>query len=203
MRPNKINIPKVTIRKVVILIAAIAALAAYVLTGKEARFPLPNLENGDIVFRKENSFWGDLSSAAARIDGRYSHSGIIYIEHGEPFVIHAYADTNKHEAKVNKQPLDQFLSNASAAGFYRLNFTPEIREEVAKKALDYYNRGTPFDDKFSLDDDKAVYCTELVWRSAKAASGYDIAPIKSTLMKRPYIGTDDLFMGGFMTELKK
>ncbi len=191
-------------RKIIIILAALAGLSVYFFVGDEAKFPIPaGLESGDIVFRKENSFWGDVSSAAARVDGKYSHTGVIYIDHGQVFVIHAYADTNDHVAKVSRQLLAQFLANASAAGFYRLNFTPEIRAEVAKKANDYFLRKTPFDDRFLLDDDKAVYCTELVWRAAKEGSGYDIAPVKSTLMNRQYIGNDDLFLGGFMNELKK
>ena len=191
-------------RKIIITLAALAGLSAYFLVGNEAKFPAPaELESGDIIFRKENSFWGDLSSAAARVNGKYSHAGIIYMDKGHPYVIHAYADTNKHEAKVSRQSLEDFSANATAVGFYRLNFTPEIRAEVAKRANDYYVNKTPFDDQFSITDDKAVYCTELVWRAAKLGSGYDIAPTKSTLMNRQYIGTDDLFLGGFMTELKK
>jgi hypothetical protein len=184
----------------------LAAVAVVIVATYLFLVPKPGsktvLESGDIIFRKENSFWGDIASSAARKDGKYSHAGVILVEKGQIYVIHAYADTNKKQAKVSKQPLDEFLSNATAWGYYRLNFPPLIRHEVAYKALAYYNAKTPFDEEFSLADDKAVYCTELVWRSIKNASGIDAAPTKSTIMHHQFIGNDDLFMGGFMKELK-
>ena len=189
--------------KIIILLALILlALAAYFYVSKPSLTPVPKLETGDIAFRRENSFWGDIATSAARKEGKYSHSGVIVVEKGKIYVIHAYADVNSKQAEVAKQSLDEFLHNASAKGFYRLNFPAKIRTDIAKQALVYYNNRTPFDDNFSLEDDKKVYCTELVWRSIKTASGYDVAPIKSTMLGKAVIGNDDLYGGGFMQEVR-
>lgn len=186
---------------IVILLLIAIGVAAYFARPQVPDVTYPKLETGDIVFRRENSFWGDIATSVSRRDGTYSHSGIIIMQNGKPFVIHAFADTDKKEAKVAMQPLAVFLQNASGVGYFRLNFPEAIRADVAEKAMQYYRRKTPFDDKFSLYDDKAVYCTELVWASVKSASGYDIAPDKSVLMGRKFIGNDDLYLGGFMTPI--
>lgn len=189
-------------RKIIAVLAVLAAVCVYFYSPEKLIIRAPKLENGDVIFRRENSFWGDIATSIARRDGSYSHTGIILLQNGSPYVVHAYADAKTNNAQVSMQPLAEFLKNSSASAYFRLNFAPAIREEVAKQAFGYYQRKTPFDDKFSLDDDKAVYCTELVWAASKIASGYDIAPEKSLMMDRKYIGNDDLFLGGFMSPLK-
>ena len=187
----------------VILIAAIAFGAAYYFSAThKPEVKKPQLETGDIIFRKENSFWGDVAASASKRDGRYSHSGVVLVRKDGVHVIHSYANTNTRKSLVSLQTLDEFANNASNIGYYRLNFPKEIRQDFAKKAFEYYSRKTPFDDKFLYTDESAVYCTELVWHAARKASGHDIAPIKSDFMGKKFIANDDLFLGGFMSPVQ-
>lgn len=191
MRPRKI-----------ILLAAIAFGTAYfVAVSHVPEVKAPKLQNGDIIFRKENSFWGDVSASVARRSGKYSHAGVILIQKNKVFVIHSYADTNNKKSVVSMESLQDFAKNATNIGYYRLNFPQDIRTDIAKSAFEYFKKKIPFDDKFIYYDNTALYCTELVWSAVKKASGYDIAPHKSVAMGKVFIGNDDLFLGGFMTQL--
>ena len=191
-------------RKIKYIIAGAALVLCAVLLFSGAVFTNPNkLQNGDVVFRKENSFWGDVASSMAGRDGRYSHVGVIYMVGGKPNVIHVFADVEKKLSVVSLQPLAEFLKNATNYGFYRLNFSRSQRGDVAKKAHEYYEQKLPFDEFFSLYTVDAMYCSELVWQAAKAVTKQDIAPQKTEVMGKKIIGVDDLFLGGFMKELPK
>ena len=161
------------------------------------------LQNGDLAFRKENSFWGDVASSMAQRDGRYSHVGVIYMVSGKPNVIHVFADVEKKSSVVSIEPLEEFLKNATEYGFYRLNFSSSERKKIAEKAHEYYEQKIPFDEFFSFYTIDALYCSELVWQAAKAVTKTDIAPDKTEVMGKKIIGVDDLFLGGFMKELPK
>lgn len=160
------------------------------------------LENGDIVFRRENSFWGDLSSSFAQRDGRFSHVGIVVIEDGQINVIHSYGNPEKDFSGVDKQSLQEFSANTSKLGFYRMSFSNEERGKIANQAQEYLEAKTEFDGEFSIADDAKLYCSELIWQSALKATGKDIAPVKTKYYDKKIIGIDDLFLSYYLQEIK-
>ncbi len=159
----------------------------------------PHLKPGDIIFRKENSFWGEVSSSVARRDGRYSHVGMIVPSGENLAVVHSYPDENT--SFVKSQSLEEFSFNATGLGFFRMGFSEEKTNNIVTAIQGYARDEVPFDPEFSLRSDDRLYCTELIWKAVKNATGVDIAPEKGQAFGDEFIGNDDLFLGGFMEEI--
>ncbi len=91
---------------------------------------------------------------------------------------------------------DRFGSsdNATDIGFYRAKGVQSIsRRRIREYVLQQI--GKPFDDGFSLSDDRRMYCTELVLK-ALAAGGIDMAAtvprIRVMLLTEPVVPPDYL-----------
>jgi hypothetical protein len=131
-----------------------------------------DLQNGDLILRRGRS----LESFAVFLADKnrdYSHIGIVVVENGNPFVIHAVPgeSATEPETVIKERPAD-FLSRDKASRFavYRSVFQAGEREKVALKALEYYQNNTGFDHEYNLDSDQKVYCTELVLKAYEQAS---------------------------------
>jgi Permuted papain-like amidase enzyme, YaeF/YiiX, C92 family len=126
------------------------------------------LREGDVVFRL-----GDvrvlggifpLSQFIARATGsRFSHTGIVAVERGEPVVYDCTA------TGIQRRPFAFWMQdNIGAFGLKRLK--PEQRSHIPG-ALAYCRRvfeaEVPFDRAFQLGDDR-LYCTELVEKSFRS-----------------------------------
>jgi hypothetical protein len=145
---------------------------------KEARPDLVSLvsqlQNGDLVFRRGRS----VESHAVLITdqkGRYSHVGIIHIENGEPFVIHAVPGENgKSPDFIRKEKITHFLSGEKASDYavYRSDFSGESREAASRNAFRFYTDHLIFDNHYDLESDSELYCTELVIKAFNGASAF-------------------------------
>jgi len=138
---------------------------------------LPELLDGDIVFRKGRS----LVSAVVMMNDpstAYSHVGIVVHIDGEPFVVHAVPgepDENGEEI-VRCDKTADFLSidKASRYAVYRLcRDTAGFSARAASKAMEYYEKNLAFDKAFDIRSDERLYCTELVWK-AYLSSGINL-----------------------------
>ena len=81
---------------------------------------------------------------------------------------------------VRKEPLDSFVSNGLADHFCvtRYNASREVRNDIAATALKYYQEKRGFDYDMTLESEKDLFCTELVWRAILDATGRDVSPEK-------------------------
>ena len=131
-------------------------------------------ESGDIVFRRGT---GLLSQAvlSADVDSTFSHTGIVYLIDGVPFVVHASpGESLAHPSKLKVDSMAEFLEPASAAAVYRARTDSEaLGRRAAERAYAYALEGRLFDTQLDLGTDEALYCTELVWKSYLAA-GLDL-----------------------------
>lgn len=133
-------------------------------------------EDGDVVFRRGKS----MASQAVLLtekNSMYSHAGIIYLVNHVPYVIHAVpgeSGTDSEEIKCEK--LTSFLGfeKASRAGIYRLTSADKSKRILAlHKARQAFSQRVEFDEEYNLESDEKLYCTELIWKSYRAA-GIDL-----------------------------
>jgi uncharacterized protein YycO len=112
-----------------------------------------------------------ISEAVLAADGQtpYSHTGVIRVINGVPFVVHAITgEPQGGDDIVKAEPLALFLAydRASATAVYRLKEDADhVADKAADVALSYAARRVPFDGDFDLASADKLYCTELVWRA--------------------------------------
>ena len=128
-----------------------------------------SLQDGDILFRRGDARllmgYFPFSKFLANVtNSRFSHTGQVGIEDGEPFVY------DMTYSGVRRQPLSVWLlDNKGAFAIKRIRAD---RVASAVKALDFcrdvYRRQVPFDFELSPDD-RAYYCIELTEKCYRAA----------------------------------
>ncbi|MFD0892274.1 hypothetical protein KBB96_12665 [Luteolibacter ambystomatis] len=126
-------------------------------------------QEGDIVFQSLPNGWGmDLVDA---IEGSthspYSHCGMVFQTSGAWMVIEAIGP-------VQHTPLAEWIARGrkKKVWAYRL---AEDQKKFIPTALAAMNKdlGKPYDPRYRFDDD-AIYCSELIWRGWKAATGHGL-----------------------------
>ncbi|PTD95305.1 YiiX/YebB-like N1pC/P60 family cysteine hydrolase [Pseudothauera lacus] len=162
------------------LIATLATLAALGVSalpaapGFDARnVRLDNAEEGDWVFRRTTSAAG----AAARWMSSfppYSHVGMLIAGPDGWQVIHASPGDDHEAAGVTLVSLEAFLQrpDVNAAGVFRVRDSTAAQRRTMAAAA-HSMLGRPFDHLYALDDDSALYCTELLWLAARQAALLD------------------------------
>ncbi len=163
--------------------AAIAALQAQARTG-------------DLVFRAGRGWRADAVRATS-LSG-WTHVGIIDMDaRGRVFVIHAAPPEDGHGGRVVRESVARFAAPAEAEriAVQRLAVPDATLVRMVRAARGFAARQVPFDDAFDLADARALYCTELVWRSLWRA-GVQVRPrtraVPVPLMRGRYMTPDDL-----------
>jgi hypothetical protein len=142
------------------------------------------LEDGDIVFRTGDArllrgYFRFSRFLANCSNSPFSHTGIIAIEKGGPFVY------DMRGPAVGRQPFHIWiLDNVGSIGVKRLK--PELRGAIPK-VLAYcrkvYQDEVPFDYELSLDD-SALYCAEMTQKAFLVADINLSKPIRLGDMER-------------------
>lgn len=160
---------------------------------------LNNVQSGDIVFRLGHGFISESMRRFSLKDSRYSHTGIIGIENGKQVVYHLLGGESSVTV-MQKESLDKFCSKNEAASFavYRVSLN-----EAQKKSIDslnqyYFRIKLPYDNRFDLAADSAMYCTEYVSKILSKVSGKNILISSSILSGHEYIACDDIYLNPFM-----
>ncbi|MDX2038829.1 MAG: YiiX/YebB-like N1pC/P60 family cysteine hydrolase [Isosphaeraceae bacterium] len=126
------------------------------------------LQDGDLLFRRGDAriFFGTFPVSrfiANFTSSRYSHTGTVLIEDGEPYVY----DMTK--AGPRRQPFRVWiLDNVHGLGVRRLR--PECRGAIPKireYLLSVYRSQIPFDYDLELDD-SSLYCVEMAEKAFRA-----------------------------------
>ncbi|QEH33847.1 hypothetical protein OJF2_23780 [Aquisphaera giovannonii] len=143
------------------------------------------LKDGDIVFRMGDArvlrgFFPMSKFYANCSRSKFSHTGIVSIEEGRPFV---YDTTG---SGVARQPLSVWLlDNIGCLGVKRLK--EGLREEKVPKVLAYlhrvYAQQVPFDYELGLDD-SALYCVEMTEKAYRYAGLPLSEPVRIGDMER-------------------
>ena len=127
-----------------------------------------HLQNGDIVFQEANDVQAKAVKAAT--NSRWSHVGIVFFHEGSPWVLEAVQP-------VKSTPLKKFIARCPRA-FYAMrlkNAAAHINATNLAKAQQYgqLQIGKNYDPYFQWSEDR-VYCSELVWKIYKKATGIEL-----------------------------
>ncbi|MCX6288046.1 MAG: YiiX/YebB-like N1pC/P60 family cysteine hydrolase [Bacteroidetes bacterium] len=126
-----------------------------------------SLQEGDLVFRRGKSI-ESLAVVLAEKNSSFSHIGLIVMERGIPFVIHAEPGENSAQTGlVRKEPLRSFLDPRKASHFaiFRSYLDRKSLTRVAAQARTFYIQQCRFDNSYDLFTDQNLYCTELVLKA--------------------------------------
>lgn len=131
------------------------------------------IKSGDIIFQITSSGQGKAVQLATR--SKYSHCGIIYKEGDDYFVYEAVQP-------VKTTALNDWIARGEGGHYVikRLKnaakiLTPEALGKM-KDAGHKYN-GKNYDTFFEWSDEK-IYCSELVWKIYKEATGIELATLR-------------------------
>jgi hypothetical protein len=120
---------------------------------------LPFLNDGDIICRLGDRIWSVFFKDLSPVDKRFSHLGIVRIRNNIVSVINAEGLAVEGKDFVNEVSLNDFLKTARSIGIYRLR---TIKGElISDTALEYIGRH--FDWQFDMEEDDALYCSELLY----------------------------------------
>lgn len=126
---------------------------------------VPCLQHGDIILRSGTGFWSELFRSSNSTDKRFSHVGIVVVDNGEFKVLHSEGNDFTGEGNVRLDSLAEFIAASDGVGISRLkNGNPD---EFVQAAVKYLDR--PFDWKFNKDNDREIYCTELIDLALKSS----------------------------------
>jgi uncharacterized protein YycO len=138
---------------------------------------------GDILFQSlQNPAGLDLVDAIEGSTGSpYSHCGMVSHEDGRWHVIEAIGP-------VKITPLGDYIARGRGKKVwaYRLDESSKKKVPAALTAMKK-DLGKPYDPRYRFDDE-AVYCSELIWRGWKAATGKELgtAVTLGSLNWQPY-----------------
>ncbi|AGA29858.1 Orthopoxvirus protein of unknown function (DUF830) [Singulisphaera acidiphila DSM 18658] len=137
-----------------------------------------NLRDGDIVFRMGDARLAfglyPFSKISAEMAGsRYSHTGIVALENGEPVVYDTY------KSGPRKQPFSIWVLDVAGAIAVKRPDADSQRfvNDAVAFCRDTYQRQVPFDKRLSLDDDR-FYCIEFTERAYRSAGLVLSEPIR-------------------------
>lgn len=131
------------------------------------------LKNGDIIFQTSKSSQSKAIQVATH--SKYSHMGIIYEDNGRYFVYEAVQPVKLTSLKEwikrgeNGHYVIKRLKNSDRV------LTSSTLTEMKKIGEQF--KGKPYDIYFEWSDDK-IYCSELVWKIYKQATGIEIGQLE-------------------------
>jgi len=127
------------------------------------------VQDGDIIFHRSQSRQAQAIAAATKSD--YTHIGIIFLSDGKPFVYEAIQP-------VVRTPLDQWIKRGIGERYVikRLKDSSKVDFSKVRKETQHF-MGRDYDWLFEWSDEK-IYCSELVWKAYKRASGIEIGSLK-------------------------
>ncbi len=131
------------------------------------------LMNGDIIFQTSTSRQSKAIQLAT--DSKYTHMGIIYFRDNKPYVFEAVQP-------VKLTPLGEWINRGLDRHYVvkRLKNAEKIlSDKILKKMKEIGERfeGKDYDIYFEWSDDR-IYCSELVWKIYKEATGIEIGKLQ-------------------------
>jgi hypothetical protein len=127
------------------------------------------IRDGDIIFQTTES--ESSRAIALATHSQYTHCGLIYSENNKMYVMEAVQP-------VSSTPLDEFIKRGKEHHYVikRIKDADSIltHDALSKmKSEEEKLKGKNYDIYFGWDDDK-IYCSELVWKVYKRATGIEL-----------------------------
>lgn len=132
-----------------------------------------NYHNGDIIF--QSSMSGQSMAIQLATHSVYSHCGLLFSDNGRWYVYEAVQP-------VKKTPVEEFISRGDNNYFVvkRLAGADSILDAAAMKKMRQAvnsHLGKNYDLWFGWNDER-IYCSELVWKAYKDATGLEVGAPK-------------------------
>ena len=140
-----------------------------VITEAHYRQMLKQAQTGDLVFRTGNGLFSKLVLLGDP-GAQYSHVGLLVHKNHQPYVVHAVSEEALHGySRVRIEHLRRFIApeNAGKIALARVHTSRKIREQAVRVALQYQKSALAYDLLFDLSSERALYCSELIWRAYK------------------------------------
>ena len=126
-------------------------------------------QTGDIIFHVSKSQQSLVIQKATK--SRYSHMGLIVHKNGKAWVLEAVQPV-KYTAL--QQWIDRGVERHYVVKRFKTNLTVRQKQTLIKNAEQYL--GQPYDLYFEWDN-RALYCSEIVWKAYHDALGIELAPL--------------------------
>lgn len=126
-------------------------------------------QTGDIIFHVLKSLQSLGIQKATK--SRYSHMGLIVNKNGKSWVLEAVQPV-KYTAL--QQWIDRGVERHYVVKRFKTNLTVQQKQTLIKNAEQYL--GQPYDLYFEWDN-RALYCSEIVWKAYHDALGIELAPL--------------------------
>lgn len=129
-------------------------------------------EDGDLVVRLNDNIISHQVRLINEQDKSYSHAGIVQTINGVKMVTHIDSD-NPGADTVRYEPIDTFLNPKQnlSGGLFRFDLNEEERKVFLDRINTYHQNKAVFDRTFLLETDSLVYCSEMIYKSLKLATG--------------------------------
>lgn len=153
------------------------------------------LHSGDLLLRTGNDEISNMFRQMNQGDKTYSHSGIVIIRNGYPFVYHSIGGADNPNEKLRCDSVSRFIAEAHNLGFgiVRFNFTETERRRFCQLADSYFHAMPLFDMDFNINTDDKLYCSEFVYKAVlKATADSTYLPV-TRRNGTVFIGVDNLF----------
>ena len=131
------------------------------------------IKNGDLIF--QTSLSGQSKAIQLATKSKYSHCGLIYKDGKDYYVFEAVQP-------VKRTSLDKWIARGQDGKYVikRLKnadeiLTPETLSKMKQVGDQFY--GKNYDLTFEWSDDK-IYCSELIWKIYKRATGIEIGKLE-------------------------
>ena len=132
-----------------------------------------NLKDGDLIFQTSRSSQSKAIQLAT--NSQYSHCGIVFKEGNSFYVFEAVQP-------VKRTPLAEWIARGEKGEFVvkRLKnaeqtLTPDVIQKMKEIGKGFY--GKNYDSAFEWSDEK-IYCSELIWKIYKRATGIEIGNLE-------------------------
>ena len=150
--------------RALILVLILLGVAGYFCVGPAIRYSQYQPEEGDIIFQSLPRVTDLVGMIEGVTESPYSHCGVVVKENGKWRVAESIGT-------VRKTSLFKWVMRGRGGKFAVYRLKEEYRKDIPRfiRELEPF-MGKPYDFKYRMDDD-ALYCSELVYRAYKNATG--------------------------------
>ncbi len=163
------------------------------------------VESADIILRTGKDFTSQIMRNLSIHDKTYSHAGIASWENDTLFVYHSIGGEWNPNQRLRRDRFELFCNPYENRGFgvYRYHISGKQKDEIIKKAKEYYSHKILFDIKFDLNSDDKMYCSEFIYKTINIST-HDSVNLKTTTLNNiKFVAIDDLFLNPFCYEIKR
>jgi hypothetical protein len=181
------------------------------------------VQHGDLVLRSTDDVQSQvLKGFSLGKDKFFSHAGIAVIEENQIMVYHSIGGAANPKLEMIKEPFEDFCftkeTSRMGCGLFRYNLQPNEINGLVEYMKTCYANKVKFDSAFNLNEDKYMYCSEMIANGIKKATNAKLSiPIsvqeqlrlkipgraRGVIPKFEYYAIDNLHVNNFCKEIER